>query len=65
MVTAMRWRGSIVVLLAVTMCVLAHPRLAPAGEIQGRVVVTGEVQAPKNFPITIDQYVRHRAGRRR
>jgi plastocyanin len=57
MVTAMRWRGSIVVLLAVTTCVLAHPRPAPAGEIQGRVVVTGDVPAPKNFPITIDQYV--------
>lgn len=57
MVTAMRWRGSIVVLLAVTTCVLAYPRPAPAGEIQGRVVVTGDVPAPKNFPITIDQYV--------
>jgi plastocyanin len=57
MVAAMRWQGSIVVLLAVTTCVLAHPRPAPAGEIQGRVVVTGDVPAPKNFPITIDQYV--------
>lgn len=57
MVTAMRWRGSIVVLLAVTTWVLAHPRPASAGEIQGRVVVTGDVPAPKNFPITIDQYV--------
>jgi plastocyanin len=57
MVTAMRWWGSIVVLLAVTTCVLAHPGPAPAGEIQGRVVVTGDVPAPKNFPITIDQYV--------
>jgi plastocyanin len=57
MVTDMRRRGSIVVLLAVTTCVLAHPRPAPAGEIQGRVVVTGDVPAPKNFPITIDQYV--------
>jgi plastocyanin len=53
----MSWRGPIVVLVAVATCMLAHPRPAPAGEIHGRVVVAGDLPAPKKVPITIDQYV--------
>jgi plastocyanin len=57
MVAGMRWRGSIVTLLVATSCVLLHPRSAPGGEIQGRVMLAGEVPPAKKVPITIDQYV--------
>ena len=53
----MQWRTSIVAFLAATTCLLAHSRPAPAGEIQGRIVVSGNPPAAKKVPITIDQYV--------
>jgi plastocyanin len=58
MVASMTWRGSGVVLLATTILLgLLGAPSAPAGEIQGRVVLAGEAPAPKKVPITIDQYV--------
>lgn len=57
MVAGMRWRGATGGLVLAAVCVLAQPGLAPAAEIQGRVVLTGEVPAAKKVPITIDQYV--------
>jgi plastocyanin len=57
MVTAMKWRGSVVALLVVTACTLLQPPPARAAEIQGRVVLTGEVPPARKIPITIDQYV--------
>ena len=53
----MTWRGSIFVLLAAASCMLLPARTASAGEIQGRVVLAGDLPAAKKIPITIDQYV--------
>lgn len=50
-------RGSIVLLLAVTTCVLSHAAAVHAGDIQGRVLLAGDVPAPRKVPITIDQYI--------
>jgi plastocyanin len=57
MVASMAWRGSIVLLLAVTTCVLSYAAAVHAGDIQGRVLLAGDVPAPGKVPITIDQYV--------
>jgi plastocyanin len=57
MVASMVWRGSIVLLVAVTTCVLSHAAAVHAGDIQGRVLLAGDVPAPRKVPITIDQYV--------
>jgi plastocyanin len=57
MVASMAWPGSIVLLLTVTTCSLLHAAAGHAGDIQGRVVVAGDVPAPRKVPITIDQYV--------
>jgi hypothetical protein len=53
----MRWPGAIVLLLAATTGLLLHAPPVRSAEIQGRVVVTGTVPAPRKIPITIDQYV--------
>jgi plastocyanin len=50
-------RGSIALVLAATLCTLLEPLSASGGEIQGRVVLTGDLPAGKKVPITIDQYV--------
>jgi plastocyanin len=55
MVVSMIGRASILALLAVILLLL--PLSAWGGEIQGRVVVAGDLPAPKKIPITIDQYV--------
>lgn len=57
MVTSMTWRGWHVVLLAATTCLLVLPPSVSGGEIQGRVVLVGDMPAAKKIPITIDQYV--------
>ena len=57
MVSVMLWRAWLCLLVAITSWGLAHPRLAPASEIQGRVVLAGEVPPPRKVPITIDHYV--------
>lgn len=57
MVTVMTWRRSIIALVIATAGLLLHPRPAPGGEIQGRVVLAGDAPAPGKIPITIDQYV--------
>jgi plastocyanin len=57
MVASMIRRGSMLVVLATAVCLLLLPRSAAGGEIQGRVVIAGEVPAAKKIPITIDQYV--------
>jgi plastocyanin len=48
-------RVSMLVVLAATLGLLAPS--ASGGEVQGRVVLTGELPAAKKVPITIDQYV--------
>jgi plastocyanin len=57
MVASMTWRGPSVVLLAALVLVLLGARPARTAEIQGRVLLTGELPASKKVPITIDQYV--------
>jgi hypothetical protein len=57
MVTMMTTRRSAVAFLIVVACALLLPAAVLAGEIQGRVVVTGTVPEPRKVPITIDQYV--------
>ena len=54
---SMTSRGSIVLLLAVSLFALVAARPARAGEIQGRVLLSGDAPEPKKVPITIDQYV--------
>jgi plastocyanin len=62
---AAAWYGVVHMMRHAWLCLLATatlwmpapPGLATAGEIQGRVVLTGEVPAPRKVPITIDQYV--------
>ena len=39
------------------LCLVLQPASAPGGEIQGRVLLAGDVPAPKKVSITIDQYV--------
>ena len=51
----MRRRVSALLVLATV--VLTAVAVAPAAEIQGRVLATGTVPAPAKVPITIDQYV--------
>jgi carboxypeptidase family protein len=55
MVASMTGPASILVLLAAALPLL--PLSAWGGEIQGRVVVVGDLPAAKKIPITIDQYV--------
>jgi len=57
MVAPMTWRTPVFLLLAATTCLLLHPLPVRGGEIQGRVVLGGDVPAPKKILITIDQYV--------
>ena len=38
-------------------CVVLGPLVATGGEIQGRVVIAGDVPPPTKMPVTIDQYV--------
>jgi len=47
----------VVALLVVTACTVLPPSPARSGEIQGRVILAGEVPPSKKIPITIDQYV--------
>jgi len=44
-------------LFALVAWILLLPAAAAGGEIQGHVVLAGEVQAAKKLPVTIDQYV--------
>ena len=46
-----------VALLVAATCTQLHPYSVPAGEIQGRIVLAGDVPPAKKIPITIDQYV--------
>jgi plastocyanin len=48
------WR---VLIVAVGAWLMLGAVPAPAGEIQGRVVLAGGIPAPRKLPITIDQYV--------
>jgi plastocyanin len=57
MVAFMTWRSSLGLLVVATACVLLRAAPAPGGEIQGRVLLAGDVPTPKKVPITIDQYV--------
>jgi plastocyanin len=44
-------------LLALAACAVVPPGATFAGEIQGKVVLTGAVPEPRRVPVTIDQYV--------
>jgi plastocyanin len=57
MVTPMHWRHAIIALATAATALLGRPSVAPAGEIQGRVVLDGAVPPARTVPITIDQYV--------
>jgi plastocyanin len=50
-------RASGPMLLTLTACLLLGALAASAAEIQGRVVLAGDVPPAKKIPITIDQYV--------
>ena len=51
-----RWRPALYLLLAAG-CSLLMPVAAAAGEIRGRVVLTGEAPPTRKVPVTIDSYV--------
>jgi hypothetical protein len=53
----MSWFGSVLASLAAAASLVLLPLPARGGEIQGRIVLGGDVPAPKKIPITIDQYV--------
>jgi len=53
----MRWRHTLIVLATAAAAALGFSPAAPAGEIQGRVVLDGAIPPARTVPITIDQYV--------
>jgi plastocyanin len=57
MVACMTRHRTLTIVVFALLGLVLQPASVPGGEIQGRVLLAGDVPAPTKVPITIDQYV--------